>query len=76
MTDAELIAMAALVLVNAVEAQGENDQRRHCGECPAYRDHCGVGAPWTIEIEQELARRKVAREIEAQRAAENFVAKG
>ena len=36
MTDAELIALAALVQAEAVGVQGENDLRRLNGQSPAY----------------------------------------
>ena len=53
MTDAELIALAALVQAEAVGFQGENDLRRLNGQSPA---NMGVSDYW-IMLDAELRRR-------------------
>lgn len=60
-TDAELIAAAALVMASCVEAMGENQMRAHRGEAPAYRDQCGAGGRWAAELEIEMERRQKER---------------
>ena len=54
MTDAELIALAALVQAEYVGIQGENDLRRLNGQSPAYRDAMTDNG---IILEAELKRR-------------------
>lgn len=61
LTDAELIALAALVQVEAVVMAGDNEQRRNEGYPPAWRSGT-VLMPHAKELEAELARRKKARE--------------
>lgn len=61
LTDAELIALAALVQVEAMVMAGDNEQSRNEGYSPAWRSGTGL-MPHTAELEDELERRKKARE--------------
>ncbi len=56
MTDAELIALAALVNVEAVLMAGDNAQRVQNGESPVWREGWGF-MPATLALQQELYRR-------------------
>jgi hypothetical protein len=67
MTEAELIAAAAMVMVSCVEAMGENQMRAYRGECPAYRDHCGAGGKWAAELETELEYRRQNPHLHSER---------
>ena len=55
MNDAELIALAALVNLEAVQQAGENQSREHQGEHPAYM--VGSGGWYAGPLHDELVRR-------------------
>lgn len=57
MTDAELIALAALVQVEAVQMAGDNAQRVVHGLSPAWTDGCTMRA--TELLTDELRRRGI-----------------
>lgn len=63
MTDAELMAAAAVIMSNAVEAIGENEMRRMNGESPAYRES-GLHSNLLCEVEKELTKRSTHVHIE------------
>lgn len=56
MSDAELIATAALANAEAVSMAGENQMRAHQGYAPAYRDGTGFGE-WGEKLRDEMHRR-------------------
>lgn len=58
MTDAELIALAALANVEAVQMAGDNALRALNGESPAWRDGCGY-MPAATALRDELHRRGI-----------------
>ena len=51
MTEDELKALAAMVGMEAVLMQGENDFRRQCNDSIAYRDGSFTPAYWALEAE-------------------------
>lgn len=57
MSDAELIALAALANVEAVLMQGDNDARKLNGYAPAWTDGCGM-MQYGMMVEEELYRRR------------------
>lgn len=57
-TDAELIALAALVNIEAVLMAGDNQQRALNGESPAWREGCGF-MPATNELQQSLYKKGI-----------------
>jgi hypothetical protein len=59
MSDAELLALAALVQVEAVLMAGDNAERAMNGHLPRWADGHGV-MPATDALKQELYRRKVS----------------
>lgn len=58
MSDAELIALAALANVEAVQMAGANAFAALCNEVPTYREGCGL-MPATLALQQELRRRGI-----------------
>jgi len=62
MTDAELIALAAMVMNEAVQMAGENQLRGHLGESPAYVT--GSGGRYASALEIELVGRNIVLEPE------------
>lgn len=61
MTDAELMALAAVVTTNTAAMQSENDYRRECGLQVAYSDTDFTRNPDTIALRDELVRRGVVQ---------------
>lgn len=57
MTDSELIALAALVNLEAVQQAGDNNLRRLQGGSPAYI--VGTGGYYAEKLDTELRRRGV-----------------
>jgi len=56
MTDAEMIALAALANIEAVLMQGENDNRKAHGYSAAWTDGCGL-LPAGTALWDELGKR-------------------
>ena len=55
---AELIALSALAVLEAVQMQGENDQRKTQGYSPAWVPGCGYLTAGTI-LQNELFKRGI-----------------
>ncbi len=58
MSDTELIALAALANVEAVQMAGDNACRIACGESPAWTEGCGTMRATEL-LREELHRRGI-----------------
>jgi len=63
-TDAELIALAALVWVETQGMIAFNEERAHEGYAPAYGELLFVTNPSTLKLRKELERRGVLKETD------------
>ena len=59
MTDAELIALAALVNAEIADMNAENTFRAHCGNSPAYAGGQFTQLDCVVCLNRELRRRNV-----------------
>jgi hypothetical protein len=60
MTDAEVVALAAMVNMQTVLMNGDNKLREIQGYCPAYTMDCFTGEYY--DLQHELERRRKERE--------------